>query len=386
MVGGVADYLHRMAESVAAVHDVTVATCVSPGKLHWGHSYRLEALPPLPERRLGRRLGDGIAAIRKLHTAAYFLALKQYGRQMVDRARRNDREAPVMIVGIWDTASHFWCSACRDRGVPYYLIAYGVEIVLPLYGSLPEWRRDDFAGARGVIAVSHATADLAVSRFGLDTQPFVVNPIAGEPLSGPAVDARARDLQRLLGDAAGPVLLSVGRLVARKGFDAVLESIAALIHDRPHLRYVLLGDGPERQRLEERAATLGIADRVLMLGRADDAMKWAAYERCDVFVMPNRLLGGTDWEGFGIVFVEAARAGRAVVAGNTGGVADAVTHGETGLLVDAEDPAALTAALQKLLEDEGLRRRMGDAARRRAHEAFSNEALRARLSTALAHA
>src|SRR5689334_17039208 len=123
MVGGVADYLHRMAESVAAVHQVTVATSVSPGKLHWTHSYRLDALPPLPERRLGRRIGDGVAPIRKLHTGAYFMALKRYGRYVVDRARQQNGDAPVMIVGIWDTASHFWCSACRDRGLPYYLIA-----------------------------------------------------------------------------------------------------------------------------------------------------------------------------------------------------------------------------------------------------------------------
>src|SRR6185369_9708243 len=116
----------------------------------------LEALPPLPERRLGRRLGDRIVPIRKLHTGAYFLSLKKYGRNVIDRARRHDGDAPLVIVGIWDTASHFWCTACRERGVPYYLIAYGVEIVLPLYGALPEWRRVDFSRARAVIAVSHA--------------------------------------------------------------------------------------------------------------------------------------------------------------------------------------------------------------------------------------
>jgi phosphatidylinositol alpha-1,6-mannosyltransferase len=383
MVGGVADYLHRMAESVASAHDVSVATSVSPGKLRWSHSYRLEALPPLPERHLGQRLGDGITPLRKLHTGAYFLSLKQYGRRLIDRARGNDGEAPLVIVGIWDTASHFWCAACRDRGLPYYLIAYGAEIVLPLYGALPEWRQVDFAGARAVIAVSQATADLAVSRLGLTTQPFVIHPIAGEPLTGPAVDARAGELQRMLGDDAGPMLLSVGRLITRKGFDAVLESVAALSHRFPDLRYVLLGDGPERPHLQARATALGIADRVLMLGRADDAMKWAAYERCDLFVMPNRPLDGTDWEGFGIVFVEAACAGRAVVAGNSGGVADAVAHGQTGLLVDAEDQTALTAAIKTLLEDDGLRRRMGDAARHRARVAFSPESLRVRLTTAL---
>jgi phosphatidylinositol alpha-1,6-mannosyltransferase len=382
MVGGVADYLHRMAESVAAVQDVTVVSSVSAGELRWSHAYHLEALPPLPERRLGRRPGDRIAAIRKLHTGAYFLALKRYGRRVVHRARRTAPGAPVMIVGIWDTASHFWCSACREHGIPYYLVAYGVEILLPLYGALPEWRRADFAGAHGVIAVSQATADLAASRFRLAAKPIVVNPIAGEPLAGPAVEARRRDLDQMLGNTAGPVLLSVGRLVARKGFDAVLDAVAALRQQFPGLRYIVLGDGPERQRLLDRAGSLGVTDCVVMLGRADDAMKWAAYERCDLFVMPNRVLGGADWEGFGIVFVEAARAGRPVVAGNSGGVADAVTNGETGLLVDPEDPAALRAAIESLLRDESQRRRMGAAARRRACEGFSREALQTRVAAA----
>jgi len=383
MVGGVADYLHRMAESVAAAHDVTVVSSVAAGDLRWNHTYRLEALPPLPERRLGRRLGDRTTAIRKLHTGAYFLALKRYGRRVVHRARRAARGTPVVIVGIWDTASHFWCSACRDHGIAYYLVAYGVEILLPLYGVLPEWRRADFAGAHGVIAVSQATADLVASRLGLATKPFVVHPIAGEALAGPAVDARRQHLDQMLGNAAGPVLLSVGRLVARKGFDTVLEAVAVLRKDFPSLAYVLIGDGPERQHLQDRAASLGITDRVVMLGRADDAMKWAAYERCDLFVMPNRELGGTDWEGFGIVFVEAASAGRAVVAGNSGGVADAVTNGETGLLVDPEDAKALQAALHRLLLDAPLRHRMGDAGQRVARQRFSREALQTRVAAAL---
>jgi len=383
MVGGVADYLHRMAESVASVQDVTVMSSVSSGQLRWTHAYRLEALPPLPERRLGRRVGDRIPAVRKLHTGAYFLTLKRYGRRVVRRAREIAPETPVMIVGIWDTVSHFWCSACREAGIPYYLVAYGVELLLPLYGALPDWRRADFAGAHGVIAVSHATADLAVSRFGLATKPIVVNPIAGEPLTGPAVEACRRDLDQILGYTAGPVLLSVGRLVARKGFDAVLDAVGALRTQFPGLKYVVLGDGPERPRLQDRAASLGLTDRVVMLGRADDAMKWAAYERCDLFVMPNRALGGADWEGFGIVFVEAARAGRAVVAGNSGGVADAVTNGETGLLVDPEDPKALRSALEMLLRDDHQRQRMGAAARRRAREGFSRESLQMRVAAAL---
>jgi phosphatidylinositol alpha-1,6-mannosyltransferase len=198
-------------------------------------------------------------------------------------------------------------------------------------------------------------------------------------LAGPAVDARARELRARLGDHAGPVVLSVGRLVPRKGFDAAINSLAALRRDFPQVRYVVIGDGPERQRLADLAHERGVGEQVLLLGRADDAMKWAAYECCDLFVMPNRSLDGTDWEGFGIVFAEAARAGRAVVAGRNGGVADAVIDGETGLLVDADDPAALAAAIRRLLEHPEERRRMGAAAAQLAAERFTPAGLRRQL-------
>jgi phosphatidylinositol alpha-1,6-mannosyltransferase len=289
----------------------------------------------------------------------------------------------VVIIGIWDTASHFWCRACQDAGIEYYIVAHGLEMILPLYGSLPEWRRRDFGGAKGIFANSRATAALAVSALGIAGTPAVVNPIAAPPLTGPTVDARASELRQLLGDPAGPVLLSVGRLVPRKGFDAVLRSVAALARKFPNLRYILIGDGPERQHLQDEAAALGILERVLMLGRADDAMKWAAYDRCDLFVMPNRALNGTDWEGFGIVFVEAARAGRAVVAGKSGGVADAVVDGRTGLLVDPDDPDALTQAVHRLLADDVERAHMAQAAARFASQRFTTEALRGALMDSL---
>jgi phosphatidylinositol alpha-1,6-mannosyltransferase len=368
---------------LAACAEVTVLTSVPQRGLTWSHAYQLTALPPLPERHLGRRLGDAIAPIRKLHTGAYFLSLKRYGQELVGRVCRSPSEPPAVIIGLWDTASHFWCSACRAHRVPYYLVAYGLEMLNPLYGALPAWRRADFAAATGIMAVSRATASLAVSALGVAGSPAVINPIASAPLTGPAVDARAGELNRMLGERSGPVLLSVGRLVPRKGFDAVLKTVAELADTFPALRYVLIGDGPERQRLQDRAAELGVTGRVLMLGSADEAMKWAAYQRCDLFVMPNRALGGKDWEGFGIVFVEAARAGRTVVAGNSGGVADAVLDGQTGLLVDPDDGDALTAAVRRLLTDAAERAHMAEASARLASRRFTPEALRGALVNAL---
>jgi phosphatidylinositol alpha-1,6-mannosyltransferase len=386
MVGGVSDHLHQAAQSLASSASVTVRTSVPQNGAAWDRAYALEPLPPLPERLLGRRPGDWLAAIRRLHTGVYFLRLRQYADRMVSDLATSPGGRPSVLIGIWDTASHFWCAACRRAGVPYHLAAYGLELLIPLYGRLPAWRRDDFSGAARVLAVSQATADLAVARFGLETPPAVVHPTAGPRPPAANVEARAAMLRRTLDlDApdSGPVLLSVGRLVARKGFDLVLMSVAELQSRYPNLRYVVIGTGPERMRLEKLSRELGIASKVKLLGQADEITKWAAYELCDVFVMPNRLLGGTDWEGFGIVFAEAALAGRPAIAGRSGGTGDAVIDDQTGFRVDPEQGGELTMAIRRLLDDRALRLEMGQEGAEMARARFSTERLADRLRAGL---
>ncbi len=383
MTGGVADYLHWLADALAAEMRVTVMTSAAQNGAAWGHAYALEPLPPLPDRRLHHRVGDGLAPIRKLHTSAFFLALRRYADATMARVGRQPGEQVAVVIGIWDTASHFWCEAARRAKLPYYLSAYGAELLIPLYGGWPDWRRADFQHATRVIACSQATAALAFERFGLVPGPAVVNPSVGRRPAARDLEARAADLRRRLALAGGPVLLSVGRLVARKGFDLVLQSVAALRHDCPELTYILVGDGPERPRLEALVRDLDLAGHVRFLGATDDLTKWAAYDLCDVFVMPNRVLGGQDWEGFGIVFLEAALAGRPAIGGRTGGANDAIADEVTGLLIDPEAPGALTAALRRLLGDEALRRRFGQAGAVRARTEFCPAAVAERLKAQL---
>ncbi len=162
-----------------------------------------------------------------------------------------------------------------------------------------------------------------------------------------------------------PRLVCLGRLVRDKGFDVALAAFAELAPRFPAARLVVAGDGPARPELEAQARALGVADAVEFQG-------WVAPERVSelmnsatLVVMPSR------WdEPFGLVAVEAALMARPVVASRVGGLAEVVAEGETGLLVDKEDPAALARALAHLLEDRGTAERMGQAARRRAQELF----------------
>ncbi len=386
MPGGVADYLHNVAQSLSPVADVTVMTTVAVNGSRWDHAYRLRPLAPLPERRLGERVGDTVSVVRRAHTGAYFRALRGYGgRLILDLPAAPDGSRRVLL-GIWDTATHFWCEACRRADVPYYLFAYGKELLLPLYGRLPEWRRRDFAGAARVIACSRSTAELAQRLFELPAAPVAVSPAAGPRPADTAVRDRAAQLRHELAcppETTGPIVFSIGRLVARKGFDLVLRSVADLSARFPALQYVIGGEGPEHETLARLARNLGVARRVHFLGAVDDLTKWAAYELSDLFVMPNRSLDGTDWEGFGIVFAEAALAGRAAIGGRSGGAGDAIADGVTGLLVDPERPGHLTTAIERVLADRDLGSRLAASAGERARSEFSQRALAGRLGRAL---
>src|SRR5207244_13456776 len=149
--------------------------------------------------------------------------------------------------------------------------------------------------------------------------------------------------RRYAAGASDGLLLSVGRLQRRKGHDVAIQAVAALRSRCPNVRYVIAGDGDERQRLERLVGEHHLEGRVLFAGIVADADLPAFYAACDVFLLPNRVDDG-DIEGFGIVFLEAAASGRPVIGGDSGGVPEAVERDVTGLLVDGASVEAVADA------------------------------------------
>ena len=153
-------------------------------------------------------------------------------------------------------------------------------------------------------------------------------------------------------DSAGRVLF-VGRLIERKGIPYLLEAIR-LLAGRPEVHLDIVGEGSPKAELLALAARLGIADRVTFHGRVDDDALSELYARCDVFVLPAIVDAHGDTEGLGVVLLEAMSYRKPVIASNVGGIPDIVHDGETGLLVAQKDPAALAAALARVLDDREL--------------------------------
>ncbi|MBI5288957.1 MAG: glycosyltransferase family 4 protein [Chloroflexi bacterium] len=214
-----------------------------------------------------------------------------------------------------------------------------------------------------VMPISRATEEQLRARAGFGV-PSVVVPLGINPLPVSNQEA-AHDFRASIGVAAEkPIVLTVGRLIARKGVAwFVGEVLPRLGSD---VVYVIVGDGPERDRIAGAAAAQNVSDRVRQMGRVDDATLASAYAAADVFVMPNVPVPG-DIEGFGLVALEAAAAGVPVIAADLEGIRQAVRHGHNGLLASAKDAQAWAEAISSLLalppvEREALGARFSAAA------------------------
>ncbi|MCI0574647.1 MAG: glycosyltransferase family 4 protein [Chloroflexi bacterium] len=177
---------------------------------------------------------------------------------------------------------------------------------------------------------------------------------------GPAGEMIGRQLNPF----GGPILLHVGSLKPRKNLPALLEAFASVLPHFPKARLVLVGRGPGKSVLQAQARQLGLAPAVYFAGFVSEEDKLAYYQSATLVVSPSLL------EGFGFAVAEAMACGRPVVATQAGSLPELVADGETGLLAPAGDAAALSQAILRLLRDEELARRMGQAGAARVDALF----------------
>ncbi|MFD4395946.1 glycosyltransferase family 4 protein [Kitasatospora sp. NPDC058478] len=232
---------------------------------------------------------------------------------------------------------------------------------------LGEYTRSRIAGAVG----PQAAARMVQLPPGVDETTF-------HPGSGGA------EVRRRLGLADRPVVVCVSRLVPRKGQDTLIEAMPQILADVPDAVLLIVGGGPYRADLEKLADARGVRASVRFTGSVPWEELPAHYGAGDVFAMPCRTRrGGLDVEGLGIVYLEASATGLPVVAGDSGGAPDAVLEGETGYVVPGGSAAAAAERIVRLLGDEELRRRMGEAGRRWVERSWRWDLLAGRLTSLL---
>jgi phosphatidyl-myo-inositol dimannoside synthase len=321
-----------------------------------------EALPPCRVLYQGKRAPDG--ATRRVSRAArvsFTIA--------AIRAALRWRKRPLLILACHPRLAPVAWAASRASRARYAVWCYGLDA----WGPQRRTVRLALERANLVAAISRFTAD-QVSAWARRANIEVVY-LGLPPDFVPVWVARPRD-DRLV--------LAVSRLDfsdAYKGVDTLLCSWPRVLAHVPDARLMVVGDGPDRARLERIATGLGIDARVGFAGEVDDKRLRQLYTTAGVFALPGRvrLQPAPEGEGFGLVFLEAAAAGLPVVAGQAGGALDAVVDAGTGFLVDPEDPDAVAARIVQLLGNPDLARRLGDTGRARVAKEFSFERFAERL-------
>lgn len=253
--------------------------------------------------------------------------------------------------------------------IPFVAYCHGEEVTQIDYRRFqPKMRNLIYQSADAVVA-ANGFARASLIRIGVpESKIFTITP--GVDTSRFLSRAAHPALVSKFGLSGKVVLVSVSRLVERKGHSHVLKALAKVRDIVPAFHYLIVGDGPEREKINNLIARLKLERHVSMVGKVVDKELIDFYNLCDLFVLANRDIEG-DLEGFGMVFLEANACGKAVLGGRTGGTSEAVIENSTGLLVDPENIDEIASALKTLISQPDLRKRLGANGLQRARAEFS---------------
>ena len=284
---------------------------------------------------------------------------------------RNFRQLSQLAIGVGATTVHAGCvlpegflayMMSLKLDLPYLVYVHGEEVEGASLGHELNWMvRRVFRRAACLVANTQNTRNILIRDWNVpEHQVTVVHPGVDTEQFQPA--PRNAKVRNNLEWGERPVILTVGRLAKRKGLDVMLRAMPAICQSIPNVLYAIVGDGEERDRLMQIVQEENLQDHVRFHGAVDDRTIRNCYQQCDLFVLPNRRVG-TDIEGFGMVLLEAQACGQPVLAGASGGTAEAIDPGYTGLTIDCRSSDQLAKPVIELLQNTKQREQMGRAGR-----------------------
>jgi len=286
---------------------------------------------------------------------------------ILGQVRRLHQTNPVQVIHAHATlpCGHAAALLSQELGIPFVVTVHGLDVfsTRQVGGYAGRWcervSRMVYRSARKVICVSEKVREQVEPAAPVNT--VVVYNSADPEMFAPSEDV------------GEPRILSIGNLIPIKGHDTLLRALAPLSRIHQSLSCEIIGEGPEGPHLKALAAELNIADKVRFLGRQSRRQVAEALRRCTVFALPSR------YEGLGCVYLEAMSAGKPAIACQGQGIDEIIQHGFNGWLVNADDVAALTDGISRLLQSSELRNNIGEAARRTILQGFTPAYQAARL-------
>lgn len=361
-VGGIANVVALFCRSFPPEQISVVAPRASQGRTIWDTGSDADAAAFDAAQRYRIRRIAYAGTMKKTHLTLISLAnlfvhtLWAYWR---------DRCSLVFFGKVWPIAAIG--PLLRRLGIHYVAYCHGSEVMDPFGPRKERVRLNAMLAADCIIANSAYTRDYIIGKGIPAERVVVIHPKVDIERFDVPVDVEAFKAKE--GLSGKRIILTVGRLMERKGQHLVLQAMPRVLNEIPDAVYVAVGVGPDRERLESLANELGVADRVRFPG---DRHTLEFYHACDVFVMPSLdfTLNG-DIESFGIVFLEANVCRKPVIGGRNCGMLDSVADGVSGLLVDPENIDELADAILRLLRDRAFAEKLGRQGYERAHNEFS---------------
>ncbi|QJD99891.1 glycosyltransferase [Massilia forsythiae] len=290
------------------------------------------------------------------------------------------RKHDINLVCIGELVTGSWLGIALKKmfGCKLIIYVHGEEITTRTDGRLGQKRKQFLMAADRIVSVSSFTCD-AMRTLGVPSESMVLIQ-NGVDIDYFTPGERDPELVARHGLQGKQIVLTVGRLVARKGADMAVRAMKQVVARRPGVHYLIVGDGELRPELERLIAAEGLERSVTLVGKVSDADLLRYLRLCDLFLMPNRTLPDGDTEGFGLVFREANACRKPVIGGRAGGVVEAVEDGVSGLLVDGTQPDQIAAAVERILGDPALAQQLSEGglalARRHSTAAVASQFLR----------
>ncbi len=343
MIGGVANYYQNLVEQLPASHirvlDNRDGALLSTSRFVWPHWLK------------------AIVSVRR--------AMKEQGTEHILVGQILPLGTVALIL------SWFF-------GKPYTVMTHAMDITIPFgpHGSKSKQQLMRFIlkYAHSVTTVSTYTKMQLESLFDVDPRKIrLVYPCPhynGVQYSEKEIQSMADVIDDQYQLQGKKVILTVGRLVERKGVDYVITALQQITKKIPEAVYCIVGTGECQSTLESLVEKYGLQKNVMFVGAENDDMVRHWYARCDVFIMPSRELRTRDVEGFGIVFVEAGSFGKPVIGGKSGGILDAVLDGENGYVVSPMDLDMIAQAVVRLLTNPEEAQRFGQEGKQRVKQYF----------------
>lgn len=252
---------------------------------------------------------------------------------------------------------------------PFVIICHGLDILT----AKKRWHKKKIMlkilkQSQNIIANSQYTANLIQELSDFSHKLIVITP--GTNIYQSSIKLSVEEIKKQLNIKNEKILLTVGRLISRKGHDQVIQTLPQVLKEFPDLKYLIVGDGPNQEYLINLIKELNLTNQVKIIGPVPESHLPSYYQIADIFIMINRRIG-EDVEGFGISFLEANAFSKPVIGGRSGGVTEAIIDGKTGWLVDPLNQKEIADKIISLLKNKNLSDLLGQQGKKRVFEDFN---------------